>query len=1440
MKKYVLTYILVKILFVGSVFSQILPFKYYGTKDGLPQSSVQAIIQDSKGFMWFGTRKGICRYNGVEFTNYSVKQGLLYHIVFSMTEDKNGDLIIATPIGLSVFDGEKFKNYETIGGEKNPHVFDIKTNAEGVAVFNSMKKLYKYEEGKIVPLYHEFLDKTGPIKNFDYDSKGNLWCTSKKGIFLIKDNQIKIFDNLSDDYIKYLNVIYADHKDEIWFTSSNSLFKIEKNGKIVNISRGENIGSEVILTMTMDNDGDLWLGTRSGLIKYNGRRLITYNIDNGLPDNSIVNIYMDREKNLWIGTLGGGVCKLKGKQFINFNENCGLCDFVMDVYEDRKGNFWFGGYAYGLFKYDGNQFTKYTVEDGLSSNIVLSVIEGNKGEILAGTDKGLSIFYGKDFTNVLKVDTVLISGIWDMEMDNNGAIWISGYHGLFKYDFGELSFIGGENSGLAKSVQDILIDRQNRVWLSTMHDGVFLINGEEIKKFNRDNILPDNYVPTLYEDKEGNIWMGTLSGAVKFNGQDYELYNTEDGLSDDTIYFIIGDTKGFMYFGTNRGVDKFDGENFRNYDFNDGLVGNEMNGRSCFMDSKGRLWFGSVDGVSLFYPDRDYSSPVAPKIYIENVKTLGKTYRDTSYIELPHNKKYIEFEYVGLGFKNEDEILYQYKLEGFDKSWSEITNRRYAAYTNLEPGIYTFFAKALNKDGYWSEIPASVSIKILPPFWQNEWFIVLVIISIISLGAIAYKIRVNTLTQKAIIKQQSLATEQILKSEERARRYLEQMKAFSEVSADLLKETDINKICQKVADIIVEMGGFERVLFLFMEKDYKFEVMAYNGFSKKEIDEIEKLGAFNFKDIKSYFNKDFRITPNSLCYHISSRNRIYKLAYPERKKKYLCRNWNYGDILMIPIYDRNRKISGFIAMDEPVFEDSISPEALLPIELFANEVSIAVENKRLFNYLAESEKKYKNIFESSFPIFIFDRNLNIVASNKAFNSFIKKDKDSFKGFEIIKDLFSFDEVELIKDNIMYVLDEKHTLLEKEFKTIDNRWIKMSFLPVSEQKQKQVMVVAQEITERKMLEEQLVQSEKLASIGKLVAGIAHEINNPLTAVLGYAEIIKNRFKKDVKTYDMAEKITKSTQRCAKIISGLLGFARKTELKKKNVYIIDALEEPLKLKESEFKLNNIKLNKKFENSLPPVYGDIHQLQQVFLNIINNAFDSMVKKGGYNELTVKTYKENDKIIISFTDTGLGIKEEEISKIFDPFWTTKEVGKGTGLGMSISYGIVKNHGGDIYIDNNYKNGARCVVKLPTSSVKDEITVKMLKYEYSNAKIMVIDDEFEIADLQKNILEDRGYRVDIAFDNEKIIELLNNSDYDLILADLHFSENVGGLKILEYIKNNYPGTENRIAFITGDISKYADDLLRQIKRPYLYKPFKIENYMDFIQESLEYAKQQD
>ena len=403
------------------------------------------------------------------------------------------------------------------------------------------------------------------------------------------------------------------------------------------------------------------------------------------------------------------------------------------------------------------------------------------------------------------------------------------------------------------------------------------------------------------------------------------------------------------------------------------------------------------------------------------------------------------------------------------------------------------------------------------------------------------------------------------------------------------------------------------------------------------------------------------------------------------------------------------------------------------------------------------------------------------------------------------------------------------VLRKEVRWNDEPQFQLLYSNITERKQAE--------KEKQELEAKAQVASRLAAVGEMAAGIAHEINNPLTGVIGFSQLLleKQNIPEDIK--DDIRIIADGSQRVADIVKRLLTFARQTKPIKILANLNELIENTLKLRDYVLKTANIEVITRFDPELPLSFVDPGQLQQVFLNLIVNAEQEMKKAHGKGTLTITTEKKGNNIRLTFIDDGPGINTENLGRLFEPFFTTKAIGEGTGLGLSLSRSIVLEHNGTLNVESVSGHGATFIIELPIiEALPSEVKTvsppaKVEKLITKKGRILVVDDEPGVRALIEKVLTQSGHSVDTTGDASKAIDKLNAGViYDVILIDVRMP-GMNGTEMYSHILEKTPKMKNRIIFITGDVMG-ADIkvFLTQNNLPYLAKPFDIKLLKDKIE----------
>ncbi len=537
---------------------------------------------------------------------------------------------------------------------------------------------------------------------------------------------------------------------------------------------------------------------------------------------------------------------------------------------------------------------------------------------------------------------------------------------------------------------------------------------------------------------------------------------------------------------------------------------------------------------------------------------------------------------------------------------------------------------------------------------------------------------------------------------------------------------------------------------------------------------------------------------------------------------------------------------GFLCVDG-TRPGQFSEEDARRLEVFASAAAAAIRNARLTSELRESEARYRSLTEEweltfnavSDAIFAVDRDFTILRANAAtarllgFSS--PRELTGLKCYSLVHGTDGpppscpYNRMVSTRGPVVEEIEEPHL----------KRVLSIGLFPVFDQEGKIISFIhsIRDVTAGKELRERLFQAEKLASIGELISGIAHELNNPLTSVLAHAQLLSFDPSMPEKARDSLRWIEEEARRAAGIVQNLLDFVRRRPPKREMVDINELIRKTLALRAYEMRVENVEVKTELAPSLPFTSADPQQFQQVFLNIIINAEQAMYDAHRGGTLTVRTSLTPENFIrIEFSDDGPGIPKEHMSRIFDPFFTTKE--KGTGMGLSIAYNLVKEHGGRIWARNNTPEpGVTFFVEIPVMAGEEgrwaEELLRELEERLPPARVLVVEDEKAITTVLETFLTQEGLEVLTASDGGKALQVLREEDFDLVISDIRLP-GLNGMALYEEIKTLKPHLADRFIFITGDVLTPATEaFLHSTGALHLSKPFSINQLRETIKKAL-------
>ena len=564
----------------------------------------------------------------------------------------------------------------------------------------------------------------------------------------------------------------------------------------------------------------------------------------------------------------------------------------------------------------------------------------------------------------------------------------------------------------------------------------------------------------------------------------------------------------------------------------------------------------------------------------------------------------------------------------------------------------------------------------------------------------------------------------------------------------------------------------------------------------------------------------------------------------------LIESMGWSAAIFAPLITKEQAIGVLICSDDSR-ERRFSQEEISRAETLAHQAAIALENARLFQVVSRSQKEWETTFDAMQDcVSVHDTSGKVIRANVALARRLKTIPQKVIG-KYCSELYSTSGPDGPRCGHVGSLQSEGLIVEEVELPEMGGTFQVSVGPWYDKNNRLAgsIHVAKDISNEKLLQQQLIQSEKLSAIGELISGIAHELNNPLTGVMGYSQLLQMRGDLDERARDSLVKINNLATRCQKIVQNLLSFARKQKPERTLTSVNEILERTVELRSYELQVNNIAILLELDPQLPRTIADKHQLQQVFLNVITNAEQAMLETKGRGKLGIRTRSDTagGRVVIEIADDGPGIPEQHLTRIFDPFFTTKEVGKGTGLGLSLAYGIIKEHAGNIYARSKLGEGSTFVIELPVigdlhegARLPEELVPQALHFEnlVRGKRILVVDDEKYILDFFVEVFQMYPVDVDTACDGRAALDMMQLHEYDLIVTDFKMPQ-MSGRELFEWIKEHRPHLASRIVFVTGDtVSPETRSFFESTANRYLAKPFRIEEVREVVQQTLEAARQ--
>jgi diguanylate cyclase (GGDEF)-like protein len=751
---------LLSLLVPGALAAQTFPFEVHGLKEGLPQSQVTCVAQDSEGYIWAGTWGGLARFNGDRFTNYFVPDGLPSSRIHDLFVDKDRILWIATVAGLAFWQDHRL----TAVADRAVNTVACRALAEdsqGHLWVGTDQGLVFRRDGLFIPVNDEGRPMRGIVYGIAAEGDGVLAVTDH-GLFRASVAG-RVSKLVGPDVSEGRMRAIARTPDELFIgTNEHGLF-VQRGGRWLPVPETE-IKARNIYRLSVGASGALYVASQdAGVFRRSPGQASfqEFSVDQGLPSTVANCAIEDRQGYLWIGTDIGGLARLRSMAVVNYTQSVGLpnsCVFSIGPTQ-QKGEVWFATLGGGVrCRVEGGFRVLETIgiRDGLTDNHIWKIIVTPQGEewVLTDTAYHRRVPSQRRFERLPKTLAIPDQELYSLHLDGQGRVWVAGTGhaaSLAVYDgAGWRSWSASEEGKLLRRCNVVASRNAGGVWVAVA-DRIVRSDGLTVHEMTDRPPLPAGIdIIALFEDRQGRLWAGNDGGlAVRETDGQWRLRSNEPGYSSSQVYFIGQDPVDTVWVGTSNGVFRFKPSGrIEPFGLEDGLAGLETNQDGFYASPDGTVWIGTVDGASRIELKRLKVSNVPPLLMVEAAELSGRVIKFPKSLDLSWQERTVTFRVAVLAYGGGHEALYRVRLEGMETEWLVLRRSGGLRYTNLTPESHRLLLQAASEEGNWGKV-LSVPIEVRPPFWLTWWFRITVMLAAAAAAFGIFRWRTHLLRQRA-------------------------------------------------------------------------------------------------------------------------------------------------------------------------------------------------------------------------------------------------------------------------------------------------------------------------------------------------------------------------------------------------------------------------------------------------------------------------------------------------------------------------------------------------------------------------------------------------------------------------------------------------------------------------------------------------------------------
>ena len=710
-------------------------FNNYNVREGIGQSQVYCVVEDSRGFLWMGTAGGgVSVFDGSTFRHLTVDDGLKSNEVTSILEDGAGRMWLGHDEGgLTLYDGWRTQIYRHGAGYKMEGRTNLFHDGQGgFWVTTEGAGLYHYQNGD----FQHFGVKDGILS----DTLRDMEVAGPQKAYLGSDAGLVVWDGrVFQPLIQgvAISALEVNRKGMLWYGHEGKVYQLRGDSGVV-VAEIKGVGD--IADIYEDKQGRIWVSGNLGMGMYTSKGFKRFTGEDGLWETGVYSVSEDSWGNLWIGTEGGGVSRYSEEAWVMYGKGTLLDQRAAFAVAELNPELFWVGTERGLFAVTDTGVApvkQFPIKDAE----IYSVLKTKSGDVYVAGNDGLFLYHGGVFS---ALDPQRVQGdyrAFSLTEGRDGNVWVASSKGALLVKGKSVIALGKHTPVMGKSQTQILVDTQGRRWHVNMSSGIVRLGPEGMQHLNLPQNYSNNRAFSIAEDAHGSVWIGTSNGVLRWQGDASCYVNPGEGLLGSLVYILQPDSAGNLWVGTERGLNKLilgpksELLDIQTFGPDEGFRGQECNQGSSIVDSQGRLWVGTIFGLCRYDPRLDHVPDRLPKLHftglelnLEKVNWNELGFEVEPWSRLPQdlvltpNQNHLRFSFQANSMWRPEKIRYKYMLEGLDASWSRPTSETHAVYTALPPGDYVFKVKAADANGKWTP-ERRYSFRIRAPFYQTAWFL---------------------------------------------------------------------------------------------------------------------------------------------------------------------------------------------------------------------------------------------------------------------------------------------------------------------------------------------------------------------------------------------------------------------------------------------------------------------------------------------------------------------------------------------------------------------------------------------------------------------------------------------------------------------------------------------------------------------------------------------